>query len=72
MHIDTKASHYVKVLMDCIFGSENFVNEIIYRKDAGQRVSGYFPRKHDVILFYAKDIDKLKFNAHAPLLKTEY
>ncbi len=72
VHVDTKASHYVKVLMDSIFGSKNFVNEIIYRKDAGQRVSGYFPRKHDVILFYARNIEKLKFNAHAPALRSEY
>ena len=72
VHVDTKASHYVKILMDEIFGAENFVNEIIYRKDAGQRVTSYFPRKHDVILFYAKDLNKLKFNMHAPLLRTDY
>jgi len=72
VHVDTKASHYVKVLMDCIFGAESFVNEIIYRKDAGQRVRNYFPRKHDVILFYAKNIEKLKFNLHSPLLRTDY
>ncbi len=72
VHVDTKASHYVKVLMDSIFGSSNFVNEIIYRKDAGQRVTGYFPRKHDVILFYARNIEKLKFNSHASELRLPY
>jgi len=55
VHLDWHVGHYVKVLMDEIFGYENFRNEIVwhYRTYQGQ-VRNYFPRKHDVILFYTK------------------
>ena len=55
VHLDWHVGHYVKILMDEIFGKENFVNEIVwhYKSFAGV-VKQYFPRKHDVIFFYAK------------------
>jgi len=55
VHLDWHVGHYVKVLMDEIFGAENFRNEIVwhYRTYQGQ-VENYFPRKHDIILFYSK------------------
>jgi site-specific DNA-methyltransferase (adenine-specific)/adenine-specific DNA-methyltransferase len=55
VHLDCHMSHYVKVLMDEIFGHENFRNEIIwhYRTYQGN-VSKHFPKKHDTILFYSK------------------
>lgn len=55
IHLDWHASHYVKVLMDEIFGYENFVNEIIWAyEDIGSRTPKNFKRKHDVILLYQK------------------
>ena len=61
VHIDWHVGHYVKVMMDEIFGHENFRNEIVwhYRTYQGQ-VEKYFPRKHDIILFYSKS-DKYPF-----------
>ncbi|MGB4644392.1 MAG: DNA methyltransferase [Dictyoglomaceae bacterium] len=58
VHLDWHVGHYVKVMMDEIFGYENFRNEIVwhYRTYQGQ-VENYFPRKHDVILFYTKSDD---------------
>jgi adenine-specific DNA-methyltransferase len=55
VHLDWHVGHYVKVMMDEIFGYENFRNEIVwhYRTYQGQ-VEKYFPRKHDIILFYSK------------------
>ena len=52
VHLDESNSHYLKVLMDEIYGEENFVNEIIwrYRTYVGQ-VKDYFPKKHDVIFW---------------------
>ena len=54
LHCDTYASHYLKMLMDAIYGSNNFRNEVIwsYRRwpSKGQR----FQTMHDVILFYSK------------------
>ena len=63
LHCDPTASHYLKVVMDQIFGKENFRNEIIwhYRKWP----SGYkqFQRNHDVLFFYSKtDNEKRTFN----------
>lgn len=54
LHCDPTASHYLKILMDAIFGAECFVNEIVwhYRKWATGKTT--FQRNHDVILFYAK------------------
>lgn len=54
LHCDPTTSHYLKILMDAIFGKQNFKNEIIwhYRKwPSGNR---QFQRNHDCILFYAK------------------
>lgn len=55
LHCDPTASHYLKLLMDAIFGPPNFRNEIVWHY--GQRTAfhkGHFSRKHDIILFYAR------------------
>ena len=57
LHCDPTASHYLKVLMDCIFGRDNFRNEIIWCYKENDTATRYFPRKHDVILFYTKGED---------------
>jgi site-specific DNA-methyltransferase (adenine-specific)/adenine-specific DNA-methyltransferase len=55
VHLDWKKGHYVKVLMDEMFGENKFKNDIIWRYRTYQgQVSSYFPRKHDMILFYQK------------------
>jgi DNA modification methylase len=54
LHCDPVASHYLKILMDAIFGPENFRSEIIWRRTgAHNKVRRYAPI-HDVILFYSK------------------
>lgn len=59
LHCDPTASHYIKVIMDGIFGHQNFVNEIIWKRtttksDFRQGATNW-PRIHDVILHYCKD-----------------
>lgn len=55
VHIDWHVGAYVKLLMDEIFGKENFKDEIIWHYQTYQgQVKGYFPRKHDNIYFYSK------------------
>jgi len=56
VHLDWHVGHYVKVLMDEIFGYENFRNEIVwfYKGGALTGVEKQYPRKHDIILFYTK------------------
>ncbi len=54
-HIDYRESHYCKLLLDEIFGRENFLNEIIWAYDYGARAKKKWPAKHDTIFVYAKD-----------------
>ena len=59
LHCDPTASHYLKLLMDSVFGHANFRNEIVWKRygahnDVGQG-STRFGRVHDIILIYGKD-----------------
>ena len=57
VHLDWHAVHYVKVMMDTIFGYNNFQNELIWYYTAGTRGKRKWARKHDNILFYTKSND---------------
>ena len=55
LHCDPTASHYLKVVMDTIFGFENFINEIFWeRSQTRSSISKSYRRAHDVIFFYTK------------------
>ena len=54
VHLDWHASHYVKILLDEIFGYDNFRNEIVWCYTGPSRTTTDFPRKHDIILRYSK------------------
>lgn len=62
-HIDYREAHYCKLLLDEIFGRENFLNEIIWAYDYGARSKSRWPAKHDTILVYVKDRDNCYFNS---------
>jgi site-specific DNA-methyltransferase (adenine-specific) len=51
-HCDWHASHYVKVMLDQIFGENQFQNEIVWRRTNSRTEPNQWPRLHDVILFY--------------------
>ncbi len=53
LHLDWRMQAYARVLLDDIFGEEQFRNEIIWSYQTGGRSLRYFSRKHDTILFYA-------------------
>lgn len=62
VHLDWHIGHYVKILLDEIFGEDNFINEIIW-KYAGARTSKRsFGKKHDTLFWYSKIDDKHIFN----------
>lgn len=63
LHCDPTASHYLKILMDSIFGTENFLNEVVWLYGLGGSSSRRWPRKHDVILWYSKEPDQHYFDA---------
>ena len=58
LHCDPTASHYLKTLMDSIFGEKQFRNEVVWqRTNAHNLKAKYFSKTHDVLLFYSKDKD---------------
>jgi DNA modification methylase len=54
LHCDPTASHYLKILLDNVFGPEMFVSEIIWRRTNARGTTGKWPSIHDVILQYSK------------------
>ncbi len=64
LHCDPGASHYLKVLMDAVFGARCFRNEIIWHYSGwNKRLAHHFERRHDVLLFYALG-DAQRFNGY--------
>jgi DNA modification methylase len=54
LHCDPTASHYLKLLLDALFGPVNFRNEIVWKRTNAHNDAKRFGRIHDVLLFYAK------------------
>ena len=54
LHCDPTASHYLKMVMDTVFGAGSFKNEIVWKRTAGRSDAKRFGRVHDVLLFYAR------------------
>jgi adenine-specific DNA-methyltransferase len=54
VHLDWHIVHYVKILMDEIFGEENFVNEVIWSYRTQGIAKDRWPKKHDTLLYYSK------------------
>lgn len=54
LHCDPTASHYLKLLMDAVFGPEQFRNELLWLYRKFGRAGRYFPRSHNTLLFFAK------------------
>ena len=66
VHLDQKMSHYVKIVMDEIFGKNNFRNEIVWSyKSAGMSTST-FPHKHDNILYFSKTDNRVFKPCYVP------
>jgi site-specific DNA-methyltransferase (adenine-specific) len=62
LHCDPTASHYLKLVLDQVFGPANFRNEIVWCYRQGGRSNRIFGRKHETIFFYTKT-NKWAFNA---------
>jgi site-specific DNA-methyltransferase (adenine-specific) len=54
LHVDWRTAHHVRLLLDEVFGSPRFLNELVWAYDYGGRSPDRWPRKHDTILWYAK------------------
>ena len=62
VHLDYREAHYAKVLLDALFGRDNFLNEIIWAYDFGGKARNRWPAKHDTILVYVKNPKKYFFD----------
>ena len=69
LHCDSTASHYLKLLMDSIFGMENFRNEIIWRRTGANNSAHGFGPIHQTILFYARSDDTMFYFPTGPYTK---
>lgn len=54
LHCDPSASHYLKVVLDALFGAERFMNEIIWKRTSAHSSAKRYGPVHDTILFYTK------------------
>ena len=59
LHCDPTASHYLKVLMDAVFGPQNFRNEIIWKRTSSHSDARHYADIHDCILYYTKSSSAL-------------
>src|SRR5437763_5843566 len=75
-HCDWHASHYVKVMLDQIFGENNFQNEIVWKRSSAhsdsKQGSKHFGRVHDVLLFYTGSPKGYTWNQIYTPLSEEY
>ena len=55
LHCDPSASHYLKIILDAIFGASHFRNEIVWQRTSAHNDGNRFGRVHDTILFYSKN-----------------
>lgn len=62
LHLDYNANYYGRLILNQIFGAENFRNEIVWAYTGAGTTPGQFPRKHDNILWFSKSDDVL-FNS---------
>jgi len=70
LHLDTKKHHYIKIVMDEIFGEQNFINEIIWKRtfshgDVGQGAK-HLGRLHDVIFLYSNSSSYILNKVYTP------
>ncbi|HQZ82917.1 MAG TPA: DNA methyltransferase [Pyrinomonadaceae bacterium] len=71
LHCDPTASHYLKILLDTVFGAQNYRNEIVWKRTSSHNDSKKFGRVHDIILFYGKS-ERITFNTQKTPLNEEY
>ncbi|MDE0644670.1 MAG: site-specific DNA-methyltransferase [Gammaproteobacteria bacterium] len=62
LHCDPTASHYLKLMLDNIFGRENFRNELIWHYSNASRGKKNLAKSHDIIFWYSKSNKKYQFN----------
>jgi len=68
LHCDPTASHYLKMILDAVFGPRSFRNEVIWVRHNARSTKGRWPRVHDTLLFYSKSE---AFTFHPVIVKAD-
>jgi hypothetical protein len=71
VHLDTKKGHYIKAILDEVFGEENFVNQIIWKRLSAHNDAIKYGTIHDAIFFYSKS-DRYTWNKQFAEVSQEY
>jgi site-specific DNA-methyltransferase (adenine-specific) len=66
LHCDPTASHYLKILLDAIFGATNFKSELIWKRTSAHSASRRWADVHDTLLFYSKSNDYVWNKTYTP------
>ena len=72
LHCDPTASHYLKLVMDCIFNTSNFRNEIVWQRISSHNDAKRWGKIHDILLFYSKTSDFTWISSFFIPYKKEY
>ena len=72
VHLDWHVSHYVKLIMDEIFGRPCFMNNVVWCYSTRQFSKRYWNRKHDDLLVYSRNLDQQIFNWDIDGVREEY
>jgi site-specific DNA-methyltransferase (adenine-specific) len=64
LHCDPTASHYLKILMDAVFGPQFFRNEVVWERTTGRKSGKQYGRVHDILLFFSRG-EKTSWNPPA-------
>ena len=67
LHCDPTASHYLKLVLDAVFGPENFRNEVIWKRTSAHNSAKRFGPVHDTIFFYTKSSEYVWIPAFQPI-----
>ncbi len=64
LHCDPTASHYLKLLLDAVFGPVNFRNEIVWQRTSSHNDPSRYGRIHDIIFFYSKSLERTWYQTY--------
>lgn len=71
VHCDYRLNSFIRLVLDDVFGKDNFLNELIWSYGAGGNPQSFFPRKHDTILWYGKS-EKNQFTKSGEIMRVPY
>ncbi len=72
VHCDYRVNSYMRLALDEVFGKDNFISEIVWKRTGARAQSKFINPVHDLIYFYAKDIEKVRWNSYNTPYSEDY